>query len=413
MAIAVLTAVAILAVLVPLSREAKTVAPGAAEDAAVYRRQLTELEREREAGRIGKEEAEAARAEIARRLLAAEREAEPAADRKGGLWRRRATAIVALTGIPAVALAFYMAQGSPGMPDQPLQARLGTPSGENISLLVARTEEYLSRNPDDGQGWEILAPVYMRLGRPRDAARAYENAIRVLGSSTERQTNLGDALVMAAGGVVTEEARGAFQAAIEAAKASEEGAPEARFYLALAKQQEGDVAAAVKELRELLEGAPADAPWREAVQETIARLAGAQNEAAAALFQSPEPQVGPVARSLPETHPEVGSPAPAPAPAAGGPSEEEVAAAAEMAPEDRMAMIEGMVENLASRLEEQPDDAEGWLKLVRSYAVLGRKQDAVEAVRSALSSVSDQGGRREIAQLATDLGLPGMEELSQ
>ncbi|MBZ8133924.1 c-type cytochrome biogenesis protein CcmI [Afifella sp. IM 167] len=421
LAIALFTAVAILAVLLPLSAGAKDVASGAEEDAAVYRRQLSELERDRKWGRIGETEAEAARAEIARRLLAIDREKTVEPDRKGDLWRRRATAVLALAGIPVFAVLLYMLQGSPGMPDQPLMARLGgQPDTKNISMLVARVEDHLARNPNDGKGWEVLAPVYMRLGREADAARAYESVIRIMGSNTARQTALGEALVMAAGGVVTDRAREAFQSAARDAGEGDEGAPKARFYLALAAEQEGDTAGATKQLRDLLEGAPADASWRPAIQETLARMEKAESDTASALFQPAEPQLGPVARNSPETPPAnapfAGGGAPLAgggAPFAGGPSQDQMNAAAEMAPEDRMAMIEGMVENLASRLQDKPDDAEGWLKLVRSYAVLGRKQDAADAARTALTSVSDKEGRRQIAQLAADLRLPGLEEVPQ
>jgi len=421
LAIALFTALAILAVLLPLGSRSREVASGAEEDAAVYRRQLTELERDRKWGRIGDEEAEAARAEIARRLLSIDREKKDEPDRGGAIWRRRATAVVALAGIPVFALLLYVMQGSPGMPDQPLMARLGAqPDTKNISMLVARVEEHLAKNPDDGQGWEVLAPVYMRLGRERDAARAFENVIRILGSNTQRQTSLGEARVMAAGGVVTEQAREAFEAAAEQAGEGDEGAPKARFYLALAAEQEGDTASAARQLRDLLDGAPADAAWRPAIQETLAKLERAGEETAT-LFKPAEPQLGPVARDAPQAPSGSAMPGSAAsgnapsanAPFAGGPTEDQMKAAAEMAPDDRMVMIEGMVENLASRLQDEPDDAEGWLKLVRSYAVLGRRQEAADAARTAMSAVSDQEGRRQIAQLAADLRLPGLEEVQQ
>ncbi|WP_128292611.1 c-type cytochrome biogenesis protein CcmI [Afifella aestuarii] len=413
LAIAIFTVIAVLAVVVPLLREGKPVDSRENYDAAVYRRQLDELERDREAGRIGPEEAEAARAEIGRRLIAADRREAARTATAGGGFRRAATAAVALVGIPLIGLGLYLAQGSPGLPDEPLQARLGdAPDSKNISLLVGRVEDHLARNPDDARGWEVLAPVYSRLGRPVDAARAYRNVIRLGGSTPARQTALGEALVMASGGIVTDEARKAFEASAESGAELDSDTAKARFYLALAMEQEGDNEGATTALHALLDDAPVDAAWRPAIEETVARIERAEKDTAAALFAKPnKPALGPLRENAPSAR--AGADAPPAATPARGPSQEEMDAAGAMAPEDRMAMIEGMVDNLADRLEKKPDDADGWLQLVRSYAVLGRREDAAEAARTALASVSDTEKRREIAQLAQDLRLPGMEEMTQ
>jgi cytochrome c-type biogenesis protein CcmH len=358
-----LTAAAIMAVLVPLSRAAESSDP-AAQAKAVYLDQLRELERDLAEGRIDPREAEAARAEVARRLLHAESLTPQAPMRANPAAARRITALVALCGIPLVALGLYLSLGSPRLPGQPLAARLAEPPApDDIAALIARVEEHLARAPEDGRGWEVIAPVYLRLGRAADAAAAYRNAIRLNGSSAARQTGLGEAVLAAEGGVVTAEARQAFERASEA----EPAAPAPRFYLALAAEQEGRQAEAATMLRALLAEAPADAPWRGPVEIALARLD--------------------------------------PADGSGVPSQSDVAAAEAMAPDERNAMIEGMVASLAKRLESEPDDVDGWLRLIRSYVVLGRTDDAADAARAALAGVQADTDRARVEALIADLGV--------
>jgi cytochrome c-type biogenesis protein CcmH len=358
--IALLTAAAVLAVLLPLGRAPRP-ADGDAHAVRVYRDQLDELQRDKAQGRLSAEEAEAARAEIARRLIALDAEAPTPAAASGGSAARRVVSVVALAGIPILSLSLYLALGAPQLPGAPLAARLQQPAAPNdIETLVAKVEAHLAEAPEDGRGWEVIAPVYLRLQRPADAAQAYRNAIRILGSTAERQARLGEAIWTAQGGIVTAEARAAF----EAANALDPDAPEPRFFLALAAEQEGDTDVAKEKLTTLLADAPADAPWRATVEQALAGLAG-----------SAQP----------------------------GPTEDQVAAAGGMAPEERTAMIEGMVSRLAVRLEAEPDDVEGWLRLIRSYVVLGKPDKAAAAARDALAGVSDSAERQRVEALIAEL----------
>src|SRR5688572_12373892 len=177
--LALLTAAAVMAVLLPLGR------PAAASDGGnhfrrVYLDQLKELERDKEQGRIGTSEAEAARAEIARRLIAEEAGQKEAFPASGGHQKaRRATALIALIGIPLLSMSVYLALGSPSLPGAPLAARLQDPAAsDSMEVLIARVEERLALHPEDGRGWDVIAPIYLRLGRAEDAARGYQNAIR-------------------------------------------------------------------------------------------------------------------------------------------------------------------------------------------------------------------------------------------
>ena len=144
--------------------------------------------------------------------------------------------------LPVAALSLYFVYGSPRLPDQPLIARLQDPaSDKNLEVLVARVEARLREHPEEGEGWEVIAPVYMGWRRYADAAEAYRQAIRLLGESPKRLANYGQALVLANNGVVSEDAR----KALERAVALDPNLIEPRLVLVIAKEQDGQFAAAV------------------------------------------------------------------------------------------------------------------------------------------------------------------------
>ena len=355
-----MTGAAVLAVLIPLGRPEPGERGG--EATRLYRRQLDELEKDISLGRLAAGEAEASRAELARRLIAADSDAGAERPLRGSLGARRAAAVAAIVALPIVSIGLYGALGAPGLAGQPLAARLGASDADaDIATLVAKVERHLADKPEDGRGWDVIAPVYLRLERPADAAQAYRNAIRLLGSTAARQNGLGEALFMQSAGIVTTDASEAFAAA----SAADPAAPAPKFFLGLAAEQEGRPEEAAGIWRGLLAGAAPETPWRKILEDALARV------------EDPAP----------------------------GQSEEEVAAAAEMAPEERDAMIEGMVASLADRLARQPDDVDGWLRLIRSYAVLGRQAEATAAMNAALASLEEADARVRIEALADDLGL--------
>ncbi|MEP9355184.1 c-type cytochrome biogenesis protein CcmI [Xanthobacter sp. KR7-65] len=374
-ALALMTALAALAVLWPLSR-ARTAKATREADLAVYRDQLAEIARDAKAGRLPAAEAEAARVEVARRMLAADalREGESSATTPAGLdgtdasaaaRRRRAAALAALLFVPAFAAALYATMGSPGLPGAPLAERLtAAPDRSDVAILVRRVEEHLQKNPNDGQGYEILAPIYLRLGRPEDAARAYGEAIRILGPTAERQSSRGEALVVAAEGLVTADAARAFALAL----ALDPSEPRSAYFLGLAAEQDGRAPDAARIWSDMLARAPAGAPYRPMVAAALARVGGAP----------------PSISSPPGTPPMA-----APTPGQPGPAAADVAAAAQMSPQDRDAMVRGMVDRLAERLAQQPEDIEGWLRLIRAYGVLGEKAKAEAALKSARTAFKD------------------------
>jgi cytochrome c-type biogenesis protein CcmH len=286
-AMAVLAAAAALPLLAALGRQPRT-ASRSAEAIAIYRDQLSEVARDVARGVVAEEEAEGARTEIARRLIRAGSETTAAAPQSQ---KRRRVAVIVVVAMPVAALALYLALGSPLAPDQPLSSRPDALALQDVNRLVAQVEDHLAQVPDDGKGWEVIAPVYSRLGRDADAAHAWSRAIDLLGSTAQRQANLGEALVTAGGGTVTPDAKAAFEKARDLAPSD----PRPRFYLALALSQAGDKSSATAAWRDLIDTAPADAAWLPAARAEFAKVAGPEGmvaSLAARLKTAPDDAAG-------------------------------------------------------------------------------------------------------------------------
>jgi cytochrome c-type biogenesis protein CcmH len=374
-ALALMTAAAIFAVLWPLARRTSQLRSGS--DVAVYRDQLEEIERDRAAGLIEEPEAAGAQVEVSRRLIAAvDAQAAPssaatvAAMTLATAWRRRVVAVVALVALPIGAAGFYLLIGSPLLPDQPLAPRLAqAPNTQSIDDVIARVESHLEQNPNDGRGWEVIAPIYTRLGRFDDALKARRNSLRLNGETAQRSAALGEALVLAANGVVTAEARAAFERAV----ALDGSDVQARYFLGLAAEQAGNPAQAAEVWRALIAAAPPDAPWRDFIQRALDRL---------------------------------GSTAAPAAPS--GPTKEQIAASSDLSPDQRTTMVRGMVARLAERLQNDGSDVEGWMRLVRSYMVLGERDKARAAVADARRALADDAAKlQRLDELIKELKLEG------
>jgi cytochrome c-type biogenesis protein CcmH len=268
------------------------------------------------------------------------------------LRRRRAVSTLALSAIPLIALAVYGALGSPTLPSQTQAERQAADPGRlDLNAALVRIEAHLAANPNDGRGWEVVAPVYLRLGRADEAARAYRAALRHLGETAPRLSALGEALVVAGDGVVSAEARSAFEGALK----QDPDLPKARYYLALAAEQDGRADEARRLYQALVNASPADAPWLGSVRERLARLDGPQLSVGA----------------------------------------------------DQRAAIEGMVEGLAGRLTANGGSALEWSRLVRSYVVLGQRDKALAALRQGEAALAqDAAGRETLRAAAREAGLP-------
>jgi cytochrome c-type biogenesis protein CcmH len=365
--VSVLTAAVAVAMLLPLMRaEAETDIPQS-HDVEVYRDQLAELQRDQANGLISGDEAEFARAEVARRLLSAN-EAVKAAAPVSARRVNRIAQMVVIGFLPLTGLCLYLATGRPDMPDAPLAMRLANP-GDDINILIAKAEQHLVQNPQDGAGWDLLAPIYYREGRIEDAGAAYQNAIRILGPTPMRLSGYAESLIALSGGLITSEA----QDALKQSLALEPEDPRSEFYLALALKQQGKTAEARSAFEALVRSSPAGAPWLPLVNSHLAEL----KDAAAPNDNAP-----------------------------GNPTEADVAAAQTMDSTDRNAMIEGMVSGLAEKLKQDPKNFEGWMRIIRSYAVLDRTVEAGEALRQGLRvfPAETQEGQSLLA-LGNELGI--------
>jgi cytochrome c-type biogenesis protein CcmH len=366
---ALLTLGASLAILLPMLRVEQRAAAADAYDIEVYRDQLSELDRDAGRGLIRPAEAEEARAEIARRILRAgkmEKSTHSAVRRKGA----RMLAGAAILAVPLISWSFYGVLGSPDLPSEPLAARLTkNPASSTIDELVARAERHLAEAPSDVRGWDVLAPIYVRMSRFADAANAYHTAIRLDGSSATREAGLGEALAAEQGGMVSAEAEAAFEKAL----ALDPQNAKARFFLATAQAQEGKAGEAAKGWNAMLADLPQNSPWRAAAEQALAAV-------------DKKPAAMP------------------------GPTQDQMAAASSMSAGDRAAMIETMVSRLDDELRKNPDNPDGWRRLVRSYMVLGKKAEAEDARRRGVAALGrDSDAAKELDKFAVSLGLTRTE----
>lgn len=366
----IMTVAATTSLLVPLARRTKLQAGEKEFDAEVYHDQLREIDRDIESGLLTGEEAEYARAEVGRRLL---KVSKATSSNKGASSPLAGAArYVVIVFLPLMAVAGYLAIGSPGMPSQPLAARIQPHSNDNADLanLVSQAETHLADNPEDGRGWDVLAPIYFRLGRMQDSEIAYRHAIRLLGSTAPRQAGLGQSLFAQTEGIVTADVQAAFKAADDL----EPGNPLSSYILALGMAQEGKLVEARTAFAELAGNSTPDAPWMPQVRLHLEAL---------------EERIGQGGKE-----------------AAPGPDKQQVAAAAQMSEDERREMIGSMVAGLDERLKENPDDLEGWLRLIRSYMVLGEARQAGAALNRALGYFdAGSSGRQALMQAATEFGL--------
>jgi cytochrome c-type biogenesis protein CcmH len=346
---------AVFAVCWPLVRRQNSVRSGS--DIAVYRDQLDEVGRDEAASLIGTVEAKAARVEVSRRLIAAAKAATQVATPGPAKKYRRATIAAAIVLLPLVAGATYFSLGSPNLVPASMNAEAGgQPLPEGIEQTVAEVETYLESNPRNGRGWELLAPVYLRLGRFDDAVRARRNALEIFGPDAARLGDLGEAIVMAANGEVTPEAKDLFARA----NAADPEDVMAQYYLGLNAKQEGRRNDAEKRWRALVSAAPEGAEWLPMVKNALAYL----------------DEKGPTVAAVPPDHPVVVAP-----------------------PEHTGDAIEAMVERLAQRLKIDGSDVPGWIQLVRSYRALGKADKVKAAIADAQTALaSDQGALQRLDQ---------------
>jgi cytochrome c-type biogenesis protein CcmH len=341
--LALMTVAALVAIVLPFVRNDEAAPSGG--DVAVYKDQLAEIDSDLEAGLTRNADAEAARVEVSRRLLQAAEVSD--AGRRSSITdtktrtRRFATLAVALVFLPILAISIYLRLGSPTAASAEGVADEVALSSDDavVDAMVTQVEDYLKDTPNDGRGWEALAPVYVRLGRYDDAVRAWQNVIANLGDNADREENLGESLIAAADGAVTKDAKNAFDRSLS----MDPGNVAARFYTGLAAKQEGRRDAAAEIWRDLIAKASPDAEWADTVRDALARL----EEPSVATGDSPQ-----------------------------------------RSEDQQTAMIRSMVDGLATRLKIDGRDLEGWLRLVHSYNVLGDRAKAYTAIADARTALA-------------------------
>jgi cytochrome c-type biogenesis protein CcmH len=388
-----MTSIAVASLLIPLLLRQRQTAAREAYNLAVYRDQLAELDRDLERGILAPDQAEAARTEIARRMLAL----TPTGPAKRASTMPLGIAAGCVAMLPFAALLVYWRLGSPGVPDEPFAERSGragtavatadTPSAPHLNMAeaVERLSAHLKQQPDDLEGWQLLGRSEISLGHYLQAAEAYRRAAELSGQRPDIVGDYGEALVLVAGGIVTPEAQKAFETGLK----DPETKPRSRYYLALAVMQRGDTTAALQAWVDLEAESPADAAWLPLLRRRIAEAAAASGVDPATLkTSSGAPRVAAAPSPAPGALPK-----PPASPESAMPSQATVAetarATASASPGERQAMIEAMVARLAARLKEHPEDGDGWVRLGRSYMVLHHPDKAREAYAHAVKLKPD------------------------
>jgi len=394
----------------------------AAYDMQVYRDQLDEIERDRARGVVTDDQAAAARLEVERRLLVAGEDSKRDLAKGGGGAPLLAAGVAAV--VPVAAIAVYATLGWPGVPGYPLAQRMDRPqagpqlaqaaqggqpnaadphpagggSTESMAQLTDRLAKRLEANPGDAEGWSLLARSYQQLNRHREAISALERAVALTDRAPQMVATLGEARIMAADGSVIPQARAEFEEVLKA----EPKDPRSRFYIAIAETQAGNMMRGLDQLVGIARDATPDAPYLPMLRERIGALANDLKQDPAKLLAAlPKPVEPGQAPAAPA--PQAQAQAPAPPRQERGPSAADVQAAQQLSPQDRAQMIKGMIDGLAARLESDPSDVEGWLRLIRAHKVQGDDARATDAVAKAVAANPE--ARPRIVQTAQQLGV--------
>ncbi|HKP78509.1 MAG TPA: c-type cytochrome biogenesis protein CcmI [Phenylobacterium sp.] len=395
MILTLMTVLAAVGLAIPLVRRRDAARAPRADAVTVLKDQLGEIEAQAAAGALAQPEADALKSDLKRRVLAEGRrhDAEPRP------LSEKTLLTVALGIVAIVTLAGTGLYLKIGRPDVPGASALktgpaamattaeGHPQGE-VGAMIAQLEAQMRERPDNAEGWRMLGWSYMQTGRNAEAAAAYGKATALDPNNAEYLSAQGEATVLAADGAVTPAAEGIFKRAV----AADPGDPRARYYLAVAKDQRGEQAAAMDDWIALLKSAPPDAPWAAEVRTFVEKVAADRKIDLSGRL--PPMQTAQAAMAAPT----MGAP---------GPTQQQMAAAQSMSEGDRQQMIQGMVAGLAQRLKQNPKDRAGWERLLRARMVLGQTQQAAadyrDASRAFAGSPADQQALRDTA---AQLGVP-------
>lgn len=374
-----LSLISISFVVAPLFWKKQRVVGDAEVTPAIFRDQLEEVERDRKSGLISDDEASAAELEIKRRILSAARKRKRQSTE---LSKGKKTLVVCALFTPLMALVYYQISGAPALPSVAFADRQAErEQARQTAKLTDQLLNKLNSAPDGGptEGWLLLGRTYMSSGLFEEAAGVFEKLSTRADSNSATWSMLAEALIRLDNGVVTPKAENA----ISRSMALDSLNPAAAYYKALALAQTGREVEAHRLLVQRLKLSETYAPW----MDSLVRQANIIGKS----LGKPELDVSDfVDRPM------------------RGPTAADVVAAQEMSAEGRTQFIRSMVEGLAARLEEQPDDLEGWLRLANAYKVLDERARAVmayeradELIRNKFSS--DDPRRQNIKDAISEL----------
>lgn len=386
-----ITVLVMAAILLPLTARTHEVDDRDQYDLDVYRDQLKEIDHDRARGLLSETEADAAKLEIERRILVL-------ADRGNidvqATKQKSSKALPIAVGVivPVIAVGIYVQLGSPMQPDIPFASRdipvqqaraQGAPhAGEaqapdaDMSTLVDQLAARLEQRPGDVEGWLLLGRSLVSMERFDEARAAYGNARKAANGRLDVEVAYAESIILTSGMTVTEEA----SQILRTVRAQAPFEPKSRYYLGLKKAQDGDVSGAMQDWVDLVAVSGADAPWLPIVHQQMAEAGQELNVDPASFEPSEEAKV--LAQQLASARAQASQAQPSPqvteTARAPGPTQEQMEAAQQMSVEDREQMVRGMVDRLATRLEDEPNDLEGWQRLLRAYRVLGETEKATE-----------------------------------
>lgn len=357
----VLAVISVLVLVLPGLRK-REAALGRDESAMeIFKDQLSEVDRDAARGLISGDEATAARSEIKRRMLVLTRNKTTSEATTSTPAGGMTGLVIGALFIPLVGFGLYALRGAPHVPSQPFAERAAEQQeATEVAQLAETLRNRLLEDPEGGpsDGWMLLAQTYMRMNRFPEAAQAFARVAVRPEADSSVFSQYAEALVASENGVITQTASQAIAKAMELDPMN----PAAVYYNAQLLAQDGRIRDARAALLQRIGAAGGFEPW----MEIFVQQANQYGE-----------EVGADPVSLQDFAPMMGDGAPRVV--MPGPSAEDVEAAQEMSGEDRAAFVRSMVERLASRLEEEPGDLEGWLRLARAYSVLGETAGAEDA----------------------------------
>lgn len=380
LAAALITLGVLIIVVLPLFRATSASASDSQRadyDVALYKDQLGEVERDLERGILSAEQADAARVEIQRKLLAAADQKPSGAKSGGAQSNNKLTGIIVALFIAGGSFGFYNHLGIPQFPNLPYAERdieserravEENKLTNEMASMLGRLAKRLEKDPGDSKGWLLLARSLISVRQYDESVNAYKRAIALLPNDPNVAVDYAEAMIFANQGQVNDEARSVLEKTLNAVPAD----PKIRYYIGLGKAQAKDFKGALQDWTDIAAMSPPDAPWMMTVRQQMARAFTDSGLKPDDIKASPEALE--IAKSIKANAPRGAADTP-------GPSAEDVEAASKMSADDQSKMIRGMVERLAQRLKDNPDDLEGWTRLARAYQVLGETEKALDAMK--------------------------------